>query len=161
MSERGESRVEVPHAVVAATQRHLRSKGAIGHEGVVLWRGTTRPLAVIEAIVPAQQTSGSHFSVPLAERQRIARMLAGSGESILVQVHSHPCSAYHSPTDDRHALPRRVGALSLVIPDYCARRDLLDEAVLFELHAGGSWKEVPLELLDLRGSSPSNRRRAE
>lgn len=151
MTARGAERLVVPRKVMLATQLHLKAKGAIKHEGVVLWRGTTDPLAVSEAIVPVQDTSAAHFSVPLPERRRIARLLAGSGESVVAQVHSHPHRAYHSSTDDQYALPRRVGSLSLVIPDYCRRHDLLDGAVLFQLRTGDWWDEVSLELLDVTG----------
>lgn len=142
-------RFDVPREVVRQTQEHLRAKGRARHEGVVLWQGTFEPPLITRVIVPEQETSAIRFRVPLAERQRIAHKLAGSGEMIVAQVHSHPCGAFHSPTDDEEAIPRRVGSLSLVIPDFCARHELLDGAALFEMRPGGSWHAVPLESLQL------------
>lgn len=146
---RARATFNVPHEVVRATQKHLRAKGRAGEEGVVLWQGTFEPPLITHVIVPQQETSAIRFRIPLAERQRIARKLAGSGEMIVAQVHSHPCGAFHSSTDDKEAIPRRVGSLSLVIPDFGARYELLDRAALFELRRGGSWHAVPLELLQL------------
>jgi hypothetical protein len=139
----------LPGEVIAATLRHLRAKGAIGHEGVVLWRGTFEPPRITAAIVPAQETGPGRFVVPLAERQRIARSLSGTGEMIVAQVHSHPRAAFHSPTDDAEAIPRRVGAYSLVIPDYGRRADLLDGAALFQLAANGTWQETNVHTFKL------------
>ena len=79
-----------------------------------------------------------------AERQRITRSLAGTGEMIVAQVHSHPRRAFHSPIDDEEAIPRRVGAYSLVVPDFGARDDLLDDAALFQLDAVGVWQPASL-----------------
>lgn len=135
----------VPPAVVRATHDHLRHKGATHEEGVVLWRGTLDPPAITGVIVPEQETSAGRFRVPLAERQRIARKLAGTGEMIVAQVHSHPRQAFHSPIDDDEAIPRRVGAYSLVVPDFGARDDLLEDAALFQLAADSSWQTAPLD----------------
>jgi hypothetical protein len=135
---------DVPADVVRITRDHLRLKGATKDEGVVLWRGTFDPPRVIAAIVPEQETSAGRFRVPLAERQRITRALAGTGEMIVAQVHSHPRSAFHSPIDDEEAIPRRVGAYSLVIPDFGARDNLLEDAALFQLDAVGVWQPASL-----------------
>jgi Prokaryotic homologs of the JAB domain len=142
----------IPDAVAAATMAHLRSKGLEEEEGVVLWRGTFSPPTVTGVIVPEQETDRGRFIVPLRERQRIARLLAGTGEMIVVQVHSHPEAAFHSPIDDEEAIPRRVGAYSLVVPDYGARATVLDRAALFELREDGSWAEVPVALFALTPS---------
>ncbi len=134
----------IPETVAAATMAHLRSKGLEEEEGVVLWRGTFFPPAITGFIVPEQETGSGRFVVPLRERQRIARQLAGTGEMIVAQIHSHPETAFHSSIDDDEAIPRRVGAYSLVVPDYGARATVLDGAALFELREDGSWAEVPV-----------------
>lgn len=138
------STFEVPIAVVQETHRHLRAKGRTREEGVVLWCGTFEPPTITRAIVPLQHTGMGRFVVPLAERQRITRQLAGSEEVIVAQVHSHPRAAFHSEVDDEEALPRRVGSYSLVVPHFAARPDLLEEAALFRLEANGTWQPVPL-----------------
>ena len=44
------------------------------------------------------------------------------GETLGGQAHSHPTDAYHSDTDDHLALVTLLGAISLVVPDFAARR---------------------------------------
>lgn len=136
--------IAVPAAVIRQTQRHLRAQGVDSAEGVVLWQGTLAPPRVTAAIIPAQVVSSGRFEVPLAERQRIARELAGTGAHIVAQVHSHPGAAFHSAVDDAEAIPRRVGAFSLVVPDFGAREDLFDGAALFQLERDGAWRPAPL-----------------
>jgi hypothetical protein len=138
-------RFVLPAAVVAETKAHLKAKGAIGHEGVVLWRGSFEPPRITAAIIPEQQTGPGRFIVPLAERQRIARSFAGTGEMIVAQVHSHPGAAFHSPTDDAEAIPRRAGSYSLVIADFGHRAGLLDGAALFQLSDASRWEQIPTE----------------
>jgi hypothetical protein len=140
---------DVPADIARITQNHLRFKGATQEEGVVLWRGTFDPARITAAIVPAQETSAGRFRVPLAERQRITRELAGTGEAIVAQVHSHPRRAFHSPIDDEEAIPRRVGSYSLVVPDFGAREDLLDDAALFQLDDAGAWRPTSLDAFRL------------
>jgi hypothetical protein len=145
-----EDPIVVPLSVVVETQRFLREKGTAlpdGHEGVVLWLGRATARAIEAALIPEQETGHLYFDVPLSERQRIARDLAGTGRAILVQVHSHPNRAWHSPVDDERALPRRIGSLSLVIPDQARRRDLLDGAAVYKLSSDGRWVAVDLGLV--------------
>jgi hypothetical protein len=99
--------------------------------------------------VPEQETGFGRFRVTLRERQRISRELVGTGQMIVVQVHSHPEGAFHSWIDDQEAIPRRVGAYSLVIPDFGSRPHLLEEAALFQLQESGSWNETSIELLTI------------
>jgi hypothetical protein len=145
----------VPSEVVRTTQEHLRANGETGAEGVVLWRGTFEPPRITGAIVPVQDTSAGRFRVPLAERQRISRELAGTGELIVAQVHSHRDTAFHSWVDDEEAIPRRIGAYSLVIPDFGARDDLLDDAALYRLDDVGVWQSAPLDTFNLPLRAPS------
>lgn len=141
---------EISSEIAAVTQAHLRRKGAEHAEGVVLWRGTLEPPRITAAMIPEQVTSAGRFQVPLAERQRIARELTGTGEFIAAQVHSHPERAFHSPVDDEEAIPRRVGSYSLVVPDFGSRPHLFEDAALFRLSERGSWDPAPLETFQTR-----------
>lgn len=136
--------LEIPAAIANQTLEHLRHKGAENAEGVVLWRGTLAPPHVTGVIVPEQITSTGRFEVPLAERQRMTRELAGTSDYIIAQVHSHPREAFHSLVDDAEAIPRRPGSYSLVVPDFARRDQLLDAAALFQLSKAGSWDEIPI-----------------
>ena len=88
-------------------------------------------------------TSALHFDVPLWERLRIARQLAGCGEKLLVQLHTHPGRAFHSAVDDRLALPRHTGAISIVIPDFADEWNRNLQQVSVNRHLGaGVWEEL-------------------
>jgi hypothetical protein len=151
-------RLVVPPQVIAETQLHLRAHGTRGEEGVVLWRGLVSPPRVSGAVVPLQDCSVGRFRVPLEERQRITRELAGTAEVIVAQVHSHPGHAFHSSIDDAEAIPRRPGALSLVVPDFAACPELLDAAALFELRRDGSWISVPLGRIEVESAETESAR---
>lgn len=140
---------EVSADVARLTLHHLRDKGRRCEEGVVLWIGPPGG-PVSRAIVPVQITSRLRYQVPLGERQRITRELAGTGEIVVGQVHSHEELAFHSLVDDAEAIVRRPGGYSLVVPDFGARSTLLDGAVLFQLSDDGVWEQVPVERLRVR-----------
>jgi hypothetical protein len=144
-----QSALEVPVDVAATTQKHIREKGHIEEEGVVLWLGRPGLNRVTGIIVPAQLTSRLRFQVPLEERQKISRFLAGSGEIIVAQVHSHGEAAFHSLVDDREAIVRRVGGYSLVVPDFGARETILEDAALFQLATDGRWQQIPTHTIRL------------
>ena len=97
-------------------------------------------------LVPRQHASALHFDVPLQERLRIARHLAECGEKLLVQLHTHPGRAFHSIADDRLALPRHTGAISIVIPNFAEKwnGDLQEASVNRHLGAG-VWEELSRE----------------
>lgn len=140
----------IPPEVADVTHEHLRRKGSEDAEGVVLWRGTLEPPRISAAIIPEQVTSMGRFKVPLPERQRITRELAGTGEFVVAQIHSHPRRAFHSAVDDEEAIPRRIGSYSLVVPDFGSRAHLLEDAALYRLSTRGSWDPAPLETFQIR-----------
>lgn len=139
----------VPANVARVTHEHLCTKAREHVEAVVLWIGTFEPPTITRVVVPEQETSVGRFRVPLAARQSLARELAGTGQMVVAQVHSHPDLAFHSPIDDAEAIPRRVGAYSLVVPDFGVRDDLLDGAALFQLDADGRWLPAPTTTFDV------------
>lgn len=143
--------VRVPAAVLAGVQDVLRAAGLArprGREGVALLIGRSGALAD-ELVVPEHEAGFDWFRVPLASRRSLAQSLAGTGRQVLAQVHSHPSRAYHSAVDDAMALPRRAGNLSLVVPDFARRPDLMDGSTLYALQPDGRWALVPLAHLEV------------
>lgn len=134
----------IPSHILEATQAHLREKGRLQEEGVVLWRGTLNPPQVTDFIIPEQITHTGRFIVPLEARQQLVRQLSGVKEKVIIQVHSHPGEAFHSSTDDEEAIPRQAGALSLVVPDFALRPSLFERAALFQLQKAGGWIQIPV-----------------
>lgn len=117
----------VPVSAIEETEKFLLHAGAQNHEGSVLWiaERCAEGFRVLRVIAPKQTASRWHFNVPLDERIRIAMSLR-EDEVVLLQVHSHPEEAFHSPTDDRKAMVDRQWALSIVVPYFCrdGMRDL-------------------------------------
>ena len=111
--------------IVAESARTLRALSGGYRESVVVWTGTHQgETAVVQRIVvPYQRASARHFDVPLRERLRLVTQLATRGETLLVQLHTHPGAAFHSAIDDRLALPQHTGAISIVVADFAATWD--------------------------------------
>ena len=135
----------VPRSILVESAALLRSLSGGTRESVVLWAGTVQGRAAIvrRLVVPRQNANAKHFDVPLGERLRIAQQFANSGEKLLVQLHTHPGQAFHSPADDRLALPRHTGALSIVVPGFAATWHGDLQAVSVNRHLGkGVWREL-------------------
>ena len=135
----------VARSLVVESAQRLRSLSENRHEAVILWAGKRcgEKAWVTRIIVPYQQTSRSHFEVPLHERLRIIKELAISREMLLVQLHTHPCEAFHSLIDDRIALPRHAGAISIVVANFAVNwnGDLQQASV--NHHLGNAvWQEL-------------------
>ena len=96
--------------------------------------------------MPQQIASPLHFKVPLDERVRIIRELGNSDQKVLAQLHTHPRRAFHSSADDRLALPRHIGAISIVIAEFAADWDGDLQKASVNCHLGeGVWSELSPE----------------
>ena len=138
----------VPSSILKVSADTLRSLSRGVRESVVLWIGIERAsMAFVQRmVVPQQLASAKHFKVPLDERIRIIRELGDSGEKVLAQLHTHPGRAFHSCADDRLALPRHTGAISIVVGDFATDwvGDLQKASV--NCHLGkGVWNELSSE----------------
>lgn len=70
---------------------------------------------------------------------------------VAAQVHSHPREAFHSKADDRWAIVRHEGALSLVVPNFAIGTmvsTFLDDTKVYRFSASAQWVEVPRPELD-------------
>ncbi len=140
--------VHVPLQVAEETQRFLRAVGQRGHEGLALWVG--RPIdkqfQVEQLLIPRQRAirtaDGVCAVVDTDEMHRINMELFNSGLRLIAQIHSHPTDAYHSDTDDEHAIANTIGSLSLVVPDFGAGDFNLATTAVYRLAQSGEWVEV-------------------
>jgi hypothetical protein len=134
----------VPVRLLIESEVFLRSSGAQGREGAILWVGEQDGgcYRVTHVIAPQQVASRWHFEVPLDERIRVATSLC-ENEIVILQIHSHPDEAFHSPTDDRKAMVDRQWALSVVVPDFC-RGELrsLTQAAVYSLRGPLDWVQL-------------------
>lgn len=117
-------------------------------EGLVLWVGSAAggEFHVTQPLIPKQRgirtADGVCAIVDSNEMHRINVELYKTGLRLIGQVHSHPTDAYHSDTDDQHAIANTVGCLSLVIPDFGAGEFNLANTAVYRLAASGDWLEL-------------------
>jgi len=140
------ARYEVPRVLLDETVLALRARSAGWREAVALWQGrvlSASTAAVTKLIVPKQSAGPLHFDVPLDERFRILREVSAAAEFILIQLHTHPREAFHSPADDRLAVIKHVGAVSIVVPDFARGwSGNFGECSVNMSLGGGRWREM-------------------
>jgi len=149
------SALSVPVSIVESTLTSLRRAGDRQSEGVVLWLGRREPDGVIvtEAYVPEQEAAHDFFRIPPPAMAALLAHLGDTGTLIAAQVHSHPEEAFHSRTDDRWAIVRHLGALSVVVPRFANQTSVgnfLRQVAIFRLNHANQWRE--LEGPDREGS---------
>jgi proteasome lid subunit RPN8/RPN11 len=137
-----------PAQVIATTLTHLRDAGTRRCECVVLWLGRRRDgeLAIEQAYRPLHHAKTDMFHIPREGMVALHTELRRGRLMVAAQVHSHPREAFHSDADDRWAIVRHEGALSLVVPDFAAHTRLdnfLDETKVFRLSDTAEWLEAP------------------
>ena len=139
------SRFTITRASIAETVEHLRASAR--RERVVLWLGRRQAggVRVHEVYLPIQETEADYFRIPpdgmaaLFEHMRAVRLM------VAAQVHTHPTDAFHSPADDRWAIVRYEGALSLVVPHFCQRTTaatFVSDAKVYQLDGNDTFNEV-------------------
>lgn len=129
----------------------LKEAGRTRQECLVLWLGQRSPDGVaVKRILRPQQIAGrDFFRVPPRSMRSIMQHLKKERLMIAAQVHTHPFEAFHSEADDRWAIVRHVGAVSLVVPYFATTTtpdNFLDQIALFSLDANNQWIEVPNHL---------------
>jgi proteasome lid subunit RPN8/RPN11 len=142
--------LRLPLSVVADTLAALQESGRQGCEGIVIWLGRHRDddVEVIETHHPIHEARTDMFHIPPAGMRKLQERLRESRMFVAAQVHSHPGKAFHSEADDRWAIVRHVGALSLVLPKFgleTTASSFLEDAKVFRLNEANAWREVPAQ----------------
>jgi proteasome lid subunit RPN8/RPN11 len=137
-----------PPTFVDLTLTYLRDAGQDNCECIVLWLGRRDGalLHVEEAYRPMQNASEDMFEIPPAGMTALYAELRKRRLMVAAQVHSHPGEAFHSTADNRWAIIRHEGALSLVVPHFASATtvsNFLDEAKTYHFTAAARWVEVP------------------
>lgn len=98
-----------------------RLRDSSDRERVVLWLGREHgeEVRVHEVNVPIQEAEADYFRIPQEGMRALFSHLRSRRLMVAAQVHTHPEEAFHSPADDRWAIVRHRGALSLVVPRFC------------------------------------------
>jgi len=140
------SMLEISAAMIAVTVDHLRASR--WRERVVLWLGYREEddVHVRDVFVPIQETEADFFRIPEEGMAQVLARLRPERLMVAAQVHTHPHDAYHSPADDRWAIVRHVGGLSLVVPRFCRHttaETFVDDAKVYALDEQDRFLEVP------------------
>lgn len=113
----------LPRGLLRQAQTALQEFGLEHHERFVLLTGTrpTRMRATLRSAWVPRQDPESHgiglsVTVPGDELARLNQEWAHRNEQLMIQIHSHPYTPFHSPTDDRYAMVTIEGGLSVVVP---------------------------------------------
>lgn len=141
--------VVVARDIVRTTIEELQHAGRVYQERVVLWLGRREAnvVTVQRVFVPIQETAHDYFHIPQEGMAALLTDLRQSRLQVAAQVHSHPHEAFHSQADDRWAIIRHVGALSLVVPSFglqTTAATFVDDAAVYELFLDNQWHHVPV-----------------
>ena len=141
-------RIDCPSDVIHTTLELLRKAGRDGHEGIVLWLGhrVDDHIPVTDAYQPLHTSKADMFHITPAGMNALHNELRPRRLMVAAQVHTHPGRAYHSEADDRWAIVRHVGALSLVLPHFAFDTTVeafLKTAKVYRFSENGSWLLVP------------------
>jgi len=141
------SPVIVPGTIVRDTLAELKSAGHRKSERVALWLGRrTRDCITIESLWIPEQTAGyDFFDIPRHAMEALFGELKKRRLMVAAQVHTHPGRAFHSHADDKWAIVRHKGALSLVVPYFALRTEtdtFVRETALFVLSSANEWLEA-------------------
>lgn len=137
----------VSKPIIEETLTHLRAGGARNCETAVLWLGTrgSGTQLVQEVYRPEQRVDVDYFHISPDSMRAMMAHLRQRRLQILAQVHSHPEHAFHSKADDKWAIVRHQGALSLVVPWFAARTTadaFFSTTAVFSLDADDAWRPV-------------------
>ena len=141
-------RVIVPKRLVANTLRELAKRGWIRTERVALWLGQRGEdsVGVREMYVPKYEATSDYFHIARPAMARLMEHLREAGLMIGAQLHTHPFEAFHSAADDKWAIVRHAGALSVVLPEFAqftTPENFLQRAKVFTLSVSNNWLEIP------------------
>jgi proteasome lid subunit RPN8/RPN11 len=139
--------IRVSAPIVEDTLHFLRHDGTSGREGVVLWLGRRfgEACAVTSVVRPEQEAAEDYFRIPERSMREVMSLLRTTNQLIVAQVHSHPGAAFHSEADDRWAIIRHIGALSVVVPNFARGMDFrtFTHWAAFYVHRdSGEWARV-------------------
>jgi proteasome lid subunit RPN8/RPN11 len=137
-----------PLSLVELTLAQLRDAGENQRECVMLWLGRRagERLRIHQAYRPIQNAAEDMFEIPPTGMAALHGELRKHRLMVAAQVHSHPAEAFHSKADDRWAIIRHEGALSLVVPYFASETtssNFMDQTKVYRFTATARWVEVP------------------
>lgn len=142
--------LEITQAGVRQTISLLHSAGH--RECVLLWLGRREAgiQRIVEVFRPAQRASVDYFEIPRDGMAQLMTHLRTKNLYVASQVHTHPGEAFHSAADDKWAIVRHQGALSIVLPRFAKTTtpdNFLAEAAVYQFSPLSEWIRVEAQTL--------------
>lgn len=144
------SLIEISEENIEKTLSFLKCASNI--ECVVLWLGK-RDCDVIKVhtvYLPKQLADYDYFHIPEESMAKLLKFLRQNRLMVAAQVHTHPDIAFHSAADDRWAIIRHIGGLSLVVPHFATTTSLenfITNTAVFKFNERNIWEAVPKNLI--------------
>src|SRR5437016_2582618 len=122
-------------------------------ECVLLWLGRREKGVekIVDVYRPEQIGTVDYFEIPRNAMAALMTRLRVDGLYVVSQVHTHPEEAFHSHADDRWAIVRHVGALSIVLPRFArvtTVENFIRDGKVFALSRDNQWDENPSPCAD-------------
>ncbi len=140
--------ITCPKIGIEQTLSYLQDAGRRNKECVVLWLGKRHSahIEVRACYLPLQIAEVDVFRIPPNGMSALQAKLRADRLMVAAQVHSHPQNAFHSKADDKWAIVRHSGALSLVVPRFAvdtSSQNFLDQTKVYQFSDKATWDEVP------------------
>ena len=138
----------IPHSAIESSLKLLQEAGHERKERVLLWLAARHPpeLIIQEVYLPRQQCELDSFWIPREGMEELHVHLRKHSLMVAAQIHNHPFEAFHSLADDRWAIIRHIGALSLVLAHFALRSSVESfdrDVVIYSLSSSNRWVKVP------------------
>lgn len=142
--------VKCAATLIDTTLTQLREAGARNCECVTLWLGRCiGEFTQVEVVFQPIQTSREDmFHIPPDGMAALYAELRKHRLMVAAQIHSHPNAAFHSKADDKWAIVRHEGALSIVVPQFARKITaprFLKDAKVYQFSSLARWTEVPAD----------------
>jgi proteasome lid subunit RPN8/RPN11 len=143
-----DTQIQISSTQIRETIKLSRQAGA--RECVLLWLGRRGQNVqhIVDVYRPLQNSTIDYFEIPREGMAELMNRMRSQGLFVVSQIHTHPHEAFHSPTDDKWAIVRHIGALSIVLPFFAESttlKNFLQQAAVYQLDGSNKWNEVPSE----------------
>ncbi len=144
--------IVITKGLIAETTAELLRAGVQRRERMLVWIGRREgnEITIERVYVPAQRSGMDFFWLPPASMTKLMAEVRCDRSMVAAQVHTHPREAFHSAADDKWAVIRHEGALSLVVPEFARHTSpetFYQDAAGFVLSATNRWIEIPTVMM--------------
>lgn len=125
----------LPQYIWEETLSSLSKYRAKKSECLVFWGGivgASGEVVITSLLRPNHTYQGWRVQLTSSEMKNLLRALRNRDEKLMVQIHSHPGEAFHSPGDDDLATSFHNGFLSIVVPNFAKNISSISQCAVYE-----------------------------